>query len=79
MPYLLRVRVLQWGLKMNQWREQVQYLLETNDEVKINIVLDVLSHLDHRELMLVKDLINMRIKLLLEEKIKVMIQEQKDN
>jgi len=79
MPYLLRVRVLQWGLKMNQWREQVQYLLETNDEVKINIVLDVLSHFDHRELMLVKDLINMRIKLLLEEKIKVMIQEQKDN
>lgn len=49
-------------------REQVQYSLETNDELKINLVLDTLSHFNHRELVIVKDLIHMRIKVLIQER-----------
>ena len=51
-------------LNMYQDYEQVQYLLETNDKLKINLVLDVLSYLDASELKLVKSLIDIRIAVL---------------
>ena len=51
-----------------QSREQVQYSLETNDELKINLVLDTLSHFNHRELVIVCDLIRMRMKVMIQER-----------
>ena len=64
--------MVQWGLNtmssilnsMGQDYEQIQYFIETNDKLKINLVLDVLSYLDTRELKLVKQLIDVRIAVL---------------
>ena len=72
MRYLRRMRMVQWGLNtmssilnsMGQDYEQIQYFIETNDKLKINLVLDVLSYLDTRELKLVKQLIDVRIAVL---------------